>query len=130
MRYLRFVIHQKDPSSGVREGLFQVAGRLAKAGTLSANEQQRLDGLRSWFGTHLPKPDGFTRTRNAAHKNTRGIAWFKDSANAHLRKMRDLVAFLEEHGIAVETIETDRPGYLVYEDDFQVIAEPFAETRV
>jgi hypothetical protein len=35
---------------------------------------------------------------------------------------------LEEHGIPAEVIETERPGYVVYEDEFQLIAEPFAET--
>src|SRR3989442_11665710 len=110
MRYLRFVIPHKHLSSGVREGLFQVAGRLAKQGRLSQDEQRRLDDLREWFGTYLPKPERFSRSQNAAHKNTRGIAWFKDTANEHLKRMRELAALLEEQGIIVEAIDTDRPG--------------------
>jgi hypothetical protein len=35
---------------------------------------------------------------------------------------------LESHGIVVDVIKTNRPGYVVYEDDFQVAAEPFSET--
>ena|SRR5690242_20720411 len=128
MRYLRFVVSQKNSGSGVREGLFQVAGRVAKSGQLSHHDQQRLDDLRDWFGTHLPKPERFTRTRKARGRNTRGIAWFKDTASGCLRRMRELAAILEEQGILVEAIETDRPGYLVYEDDLQVVAEPFSDT--
>lgn len=123
------MVPQRNQSSGFREGLFQVAGRLAKGGRLSEAEQKHLDDLREWFGTYLPKPDRFSRKRKAADKNTRGIAWFKDSAHKHIKRMRDLVALLERHDVQVNVVETTRPGYVVYEDDFQVVAEPFAETR-
>jgi hypothetical protein len=36
-----------------------------------------------------------------------------------------MVRVLERHGIYVKKIKTDKPGYLVYEDDWQVVAEPF-----
>jgi hypothetical protein len=130
MRYLRFVVASKSQDSGVREGLFQVAGRLAKSRTLSEPDQERLDELRAWFGEHLAVPDRFTRTRNASHKKTRGVSWFKDSAHEYVRRMRELAAVLHEHGIAVDVIETLRPGYVTYEDEAQVVAEPFADTRV
>ena len=39
-----------------------------------------------------------------------------------------MAAILGEHGIVVETLETERPGYVVYEDDVQVVAEPFSDT--
>ena len=34
----------------------------------------------------------------------------------------------ERYGIEVEIITTTRPGYIVYEDRFQVAAYPFADT--
>ena len=40
-----------------------------------------------------------------------------------------MVLILEKHGIVVEMLETERPGYVVYEDDVQVVAEPFSDTR-
>jgi len=30
--------------------------------------------------------------------------------------------------VAVEAITTDRPGYIIFEDDNQIAAEPFADT--
>jgi hypothetical protein len=30
---------------------------------------------------------------------------------------------LENHGIVVDVIRTNRPGYVVYEDEFQVAAQ-------
>jgi len=128
MRYLRFVVASKNRDSGVREGLFQVAGRLAKSGTLSVHDQARIDDLREWFGDHLGVPDRFTRTRNAAHKKTRGVSWFKDTAHELVRRMRELSSILHEHGVTVEVLETLRPGYVIYEDEVQVVAEPFSDT--
>ncbi|MDP3854060.1 hypothetical protein [Phenylobacterium sp.] len=39
-----------------------------------------------------------------------------------------LQALLEQHGIWGEVLRTARPGYVVYEDDHQVLAYPFADT--
>jgi hypothetical protein len=39
-----------------------------------------------------------------------------------------LAVLLEHHGIATKKIRTDRPGYVVYEDAFQVAAVPFNDT--
>jgi hypothetical protein len=40
---------------------------------------------------------------------------------------RELVAILEAHDIRTEMITSDRPGYVVYEDQYQVVAEPFRD---
>ena len=42
--------------------------------------------------------------------------------------MRELVAILEAHDIAVEMLQTERPGYVVYEDTYQIVAEAFSDT--
>jgi len=44
--------------------------------------------------------------------------------------MHNLKAILEGHDIHVEIISTHNPGYIVYEDEHQVTAEPFQETNV
>ncbi len=42
--------------------------------------------------------------------------------------MRAFAEILERHGMAVRMIHTDRPGYVLYEDEFQIAAYPFADT--
>ena len=32
-------------------------------------------------------------------------------------------------GVAVEMIKTERPGYIVYEDEYQIAAYPLADTK-
>jgi hypothetical protein len=42
--------------------------------------------------------------------------------------MRELQRVLESHSLSVETIRTRRPGYILYEDEYQVAAYPFRDT--
>jgi hypothetical protein len=53
---------------------------------------------------------------------------FLRGATDHIGLAREVVELLRQHDVVVETILTDRPGFLVYEDDFQIVAEPFSET--
>ena len=84
-----------------------------------------------WFETHLETPARFNRTTSKGHyrRQTRGIAWFKDTANEHLAQMYALKVLLERYGHFVEVVKEPRVGYIVWEDAYQVIAEPFTDTR-
>jgi hypothetical protein len=50
------------------------------------------------------------------------------SAHEHLNHLRKLAALIESAGIGVDELRTDRPGYVVYADEHQVVALPFADT--
>jgi len=108
--------------------LFQTIYDLLDEGALSTLESRHAGELLSWFDTNLQKPTSFSRKRNDNHRDRRGVAWFKDSAAEHINRIRVLAQIVEQHGIAVEMIQTARPGYVVYEDDDQIVAEPFIET--
>ena len=127
MSYLRFVIPQNDEDSGRRQGLFQALYNLDKSGALFPHEKRQWDEIKQWFDMKLQKPKSFSRSSKPHSKNV-AISWFKDTAVEHIRQMRSLMEILEEHGIHVETLRTERPGYIVYEDKFQVAAVPFTET--
>jgi hypothetical protein len=62
-------------------------------------------------------------------KQNKAISWFKDSAKEHIARARSLARILENHGVSVTTIKTRRVGYVVYEDEYQITAEPFAGKR-
>jgi len=40
-----------------------------------------------------------------------------------------MVALLKRHDVPVRMIKSDRPGYVVYEDGFQIVAVPFADSK-
>ena len=128
MAYLRFVIQERSKDSGYRYGFLRGAEVIRRRGTLSVHEDQRLREIFEWFNRRLPGPSKVSRTRNASHKVSRCLAWFKDSASEHIALAREVVELLREHNFTVETIFTERPGFIVYDDEFQVVAEPFSET--
>lgn len=129
MRFIRFVVAHLDDESGYRRGFIHAASELDKKGELSGAESARLKAILKWFNTCLPVPSRFTRTRNANHKNKRALSWFKEAALTELRHAHDLVELLKAHDVVVEMITTERPGYVVYEDEYQVVAEPFHDTQ-
>ena len=82
----------------------------------------------SWFKDNLAVPQRFNRSKSNGYyrRRTAGISWLKPTATEHIDKMRALVAILENNGYyRVSEIPTERPGYVIFEDDHQVIAEPF-----
>jgi hypothetical protein len=94
---------------------------------LLPHEQAKYEQVYEWFKKNLRAPRSFTRS-SKPHAKKVSLSWFKDSANEHIAKMHVLKQILEAHGVVVDVIRTNRPGYVVYEDEFQVAAEPFNET--
>lgn len=131
MTFLRFVVSQPNPDSGVEGGLFGAAYAIQRGDDVSEVDGSTLRDLLAWFEEHLPTPERFNRTSSKGYyrRTPKGIAWFRDTASEHIAKMHQLKRIVELNGYAVSLIQEDRVGYLVHEDEFQVIAEPFADTR-
>jgi hypothetical protein len=125
--FIRFVIQDKDTDSVRRQGLFQALSDLEDAGALYTHEQNLYDEVYAWFQQNLPVPRSFARS-SKPHAKKVAISWFKDTATEHIRRMRELAHILEAHDRKVSVVTTERPGYVVYEDDYQIAAEPFRET--
>lgn len=126
-KLLRFIVNEIHPESGRRMGVFQSVSRLRNENLVAGADRKKLDELWEWFDKRLLEPDRKARSKkkSAAH---RAISWFKPTASHHLARMAEMTEILGRHGVAVETITTDKPGYVTYEDEFQVAAEPFADT--
>ena len=125
--FIRFVVSELDPTSGRRKGLFQAAKRLKGADDLEAGDRDRLERLSAWFNENLQRPLRFAMSPRP-YRKAQAICWFKDSATAHIAKMRELEDVLGRSGAAVQLIKTRRVGYVVYEDQFQIVACPFGDT--
>jgi hypothetical protein len=124
--FVRFVTPYRDEDSHRLEGVFQAVYRLRDEGRLRQGEAKWLEAMRQWFNAHLPVPTRFSLDRGRqAHR--RAICWFRADAAEHLGKVRELVALLERHGVPTRRLRTPRPGYIVYEDAFQVAAVPFRD---
>ena len=126
--YIRFVINDIDEASQKRLGIFHAIRYLRDDGKLLPYEEENMNQIMTWFSENLKKPNRLSKSTKR-HSANKAITWFKDSAIECISKIREIVSILESHGINVEVIKTDKPGYIVYEDDHQVAAEPFSETE-
>ena len=125
--FVRFVIGETDPNSERRQGLFQAAKKLRVSGTLTDEDAGQLKAIRGWFDDHLERPARLAISSRSNGK-AQAISWFKDTAIAHIEKMREMQEVLERYGILVQMIKSKRLGYVLYEDEFQVAAYPFSDT--
>jgi len=129
--FIRFSVRKRDRDSGVESGALRAAYGLRDDPSVPIGDREALAETLLWFETHLETPARFNRTTSKGHyrRQTRGIAWFKDTANEHLAQMYALKVLLERYGHFVEVVKEPRVGYIVWEDAYQVIAEPFTDTR-
>jgi len=118
--YVRFVVGHKDKDSHVEQGIFQAAARALERQHISDSDADELNELRAWFSDNLERPTSFGRD-----KLRLGICWFKTASTDHISRIWEMVEILERNGIYVKKIRTDRPGYVIYEDEWQLVAEPF-----
>ena len=122
--FIRFAISARHERSGQGTGIFSALYALERHGELAPYELEWFRAAETWFNEHLRRPDRLAwSSRPNAPK--RAITWFKASATDHVTRMRELVALLEHKAIAVDEFHSERPGYIVYEDEHQVAAMPF-----
>jgi len=115
-----------------REGFFQAAYALKKHPQTDKFTHDHISSLIEWIEYNLDAPPRFNRTKSRNHSrlHTAGLSWFKSSATEHLEKAHELATLLVQHGYGIEVLKTLRPGYIIYEDEVQIVAEPFADTPV
>jgi hypothetical protein len=123
--YVRFVIGREDEHSHVEQGIFQAAARALEWHDIAGSDADELNELRGWFSENLERPTSFGR-----NKLRRGICWFKTGSAEHISRIWKMVRILERNGIYVKKITTDKPGYLIYEDEWQLVAEPFRKGTI
>ena len=127
--YLRFAIAEIDKDSNRRLGIFHAARNLCENHTLMSYEEETLLDIRDWFNENLEKPTRFTNSKPPYYrKQSKAVSWFKDTAVEHLEKIRQMAKILDSYGIRVTVFTAERVGYVVYEDEFQIVAEPFRDT--
>lgn len=118
--YVRFVIGRKDEASHVEQGIFQAAAQALEWQNITGSDADELNELRAWFSENLEKPTSFGRD-----KLRLGVCWFKTGSTEHISRIWEMVRILERNGIYVRKIRTNKPGYVIYEDEWQLVAEPF-----
>ncbi len=132
---IRFVGEDFDEDSRSPLGIFQLASRPASDSKFSSATQAALISECRWFGVHLPVPRRFSHHRDGWRRSGYGwartpiaISWFKPDASVHLQHIAVMAEALRAVGISIKEMRTRRPGYVTYEDPYQVVAVPFTDS--
>jgi len=116
--YLRFVVGNDSTSLQKQFGLFSEVEDLRYNGGLEDYQRRLVKEIFNYFNSNLPVPP-----YSSKKWSTNTFAWFKDSAQDYINKMWELVAILEQNDISVRILKTDKPGMILYEDEYQVVAQ-------
>ena len=82
-----------------------------------------------WFEDKLPVPPRSRfQVRSKTWWRSQGSCWFRAEAREMVRRAYGLRSLLAECDILISQLHTDRPGQILYKDDFQIIAKPATET--
>ncbi len=120
--FVRFVVGADFENAAWLTGVVAEARLLGDEGELYEYESARLDAIYDWFNEHLPCPP-FEMKLRTGEWTPDAVAWFCAEAKAPIQRTWDIVAILREHGIAVRMVTSEKPGRIVYEDEYQVVAE-------
>jgi hypothetical protein len=96
---------------------------------MTLDQEKFHDDLRTWFSKNLAAPDRFDKNRNRRGPG-QGLSWFKDSAQGHISKMREFAELLRSIDVVVDELTTERPGKILFEDEFQIVAKPFQDSGI
>jgi hypothetical protein len=126
--YIRFITEFINEYGETHTGIFSALRFVRELDFAQDEDVVVLKRLRKWFNENLEAPDKFS---NAKNKNPESISlsWFKDSSKEHIKKIYEIREVLDKYGVVVEVVTTKNPGYIIYEDDYQVSAIPFKPDR-
>jgi hypothetical protein len=114
--YLRFVVERPQGWTG----LF-TAGVLRDSEDFSPAARSNLRAVYRWFNANLPVPRRLPRC---------AVCWFRADASESIDRLRELIELYRLAGFPVRMRATASPGRIVYRDEFQVAAVPYADRRV
>lgn len=117
--YIRFQGRIKNERADSFLGIFQLAFQLRDNMDLEKHYEAQLIENLAWLKEHLKSPKPLRED-----ENFRALSWFKPQAQKPLKRIRAIVAVLQEHGYVIDTLKSSDPGIIIYEDGWQVVAKP------
>jgi hypothetical protein len=126
--FIRFITSYLDADGDIQTGVFQAAAYLRKHSQTRIEDVDILEEYRGWFNQYLDAPDQFTKRKTHQNSGT-ALGWYRDTASDHIANMYELAKICEPYGIIFEIVKRADPGYIVYEDEYQVAAIPYREDR-
>ena len=122
MMFIRFVVGTDCENAAWLTGVISMARLLNDDGELYRHESELLEESFDWLNEHLPCPPFSAKLRSGEWTRD-AVSWFRSEATEPVRLIWDIVALLKEHGVSVRLVTTEKPGKIVYQDRYQIVAE-------
>lgn len=122
MMYVRFVAGDCYDDAYWATGVLCNARAMKDDGRLDPWADERVQEIFDWFNTNLPCPN-WTMMKASGKWTQDAVSWFKDSSVECIAYARELMEILRVQGHPGRMIRTEKPGEIVYEDEFQIVAE-------
>jgi hypothetical protein len=120
--FVRFVVGADTENAAWLTGVITEARILDDEGNLFRHESELLKQTFAWLNEHLPCPPFREKIRTGEWTHD-AVCWFRPGAREPIGRLWTLIAILKEHGVPVRMVTTKNPGKIVYEDEYQVVAE-------
>ena len=126
--FIRFITEFRNDENEIQTGVFHASAFLCRSEIIYDYDKKLLMEIGSWFSYNLDKPDKFSKSKG---KNVPKVSfsWFKSTAINHLKRMYEMKEILEKYDIIVTIIKRENPGYIVYEDDYQISTLPHGKDK-
>jgi hypothetical protein len=105
--------------------LFQAVSDLRDGEYLSKDERIAVEEIFKWLVKNLPAPKRFSRSSKHSAQAV-AISWFRSIAHEYIKQMQEFACIPYIHDVQTKVIKSQRQGYVVYEDEFQIVAQPFS----
>src|SRR5947209_3340336 len=114
--FVRLRTNLRSAESASSLGLFYALAELAEAHQMDPWSKARAEEICVWFNKHLPVPRLKPVLKPA-------VFWLRGECSGMIQRLWELAIVLKEYAV-VELLHTTRPGWVRYEDEFQVAAIP------
>ena len=119
-KFVRYRSRYED-ARGAFVGVFGLVNVLGRHGMLTPEEERFRRENNEWYDAAYPDPYAALPSLSA---RPLAASWFRSDARPLLDRVPGYLAVLENHHIAWECVQTNDVGVILYEDHYQVVADP------
>ena len=119
-KYTRYVIDDGESDDDEMDGVITILKAKIKEGIVDTHDSQLYEEVMSWYNEVLPVPP---YNANRGYWTINSLAYWKSDQREIHEYMFSLVGICERINLKTKVILTNDPGFILYEDAFQVVAE-------